>query len=90
MKREDLRPYLQLEVDKWSAKSYDTLRQELKEGNYTKADKGDEYHLEVDMLENRDDYVNVCVSVCSEKVRWSCIHPLSANFLVYRDGRVDK
>ena len=90
MKRDDLRPFLQQEVDKWSAKSYETLRQELKEGNYTKANPDDEYHLEVDMLENRADYVNVCVAVCSEKVRWSCIHPLSATFLVYPDGRVDK
>jgi RNA binding exosome subunit len=90
VKRDDLRPYLQRELDKWSAKSYDTLRQELKDGNYTKADKDDAYHLEVDLLENCDDYVHVSVAVCSERVRWSCIHPLSASFLVYRDGRVKK
>lgn len=90
MKRDDLRPYLQREVDKWSAKSYDTLRQELKEGPYNQADPDDAYHLEVDLVENRDDYVHVNVGVCSEKVRWSCLHPLSASFLVYRDGRVKK
>ena len=90
MKREDLRPYLQHEIDKWSAKSYQSLRLELKEGNYTQADKGDEYHLEVDLLESRDDYVHVSVAVCSEKVPWSCIHPLSHSFLVYCDDRIDK
>ncbi len=90
MKREDLSPYLQHEIDKWSAKSYQSLRQELKDGNYTQADKEDEYHVEVDLLEDRDDYVHVSVAVCSEKVPWSCIHPLSRSFLVYRDGRVDK
>lgn len=90
MKREDLRPYLQHEIDQWSAKSYQSLRQELKEGPYNKADSEDEYHVEVDLLENRDDYVHVTVGVCSERVPWSCIFPLCRSFLVYRDGRVDK
>ncbi len=67
MKREDLGVFLQREVARWSAKSYEALRQEL-----------------------REDYVHVSVAVCSERLGWSCIHPLSASFLVYRDGRVEK
>ena len=90
MKREDLRVYVEREVARWSAKSYDTLRQELREGNYTECEPGAEYHLEVDLLENREDYVHVSVGICSEQVRWSCFHPLSASFVVYRDGRVTK
>jgi len=90
VKRDELKPYLEREIDKWSAKSYQTLREELKGGNYALADPAMEYHLEVDLLENRDDYVQVCVSVCSEHVRRSCIHPLCHIFLVYRDGRVQK
>lgn len=91
MKREDLRPYLDREVAKWSAKSYDTLREELRDGSFADATNPEaEYHLEVDLVENRDDYVHVNVAVCSERVRWSCFHPLCHSFLVYRDGRVDK
>lgn len=89
MKREDLRPYLEREVAKWSAKSYQTLREELRDGSFN-ANPGAEYHLEVDLAENRDDYVHVNVAVCSEHVRWSCFHPLTASFLVHRDGRIEK
>ncbi len=89
MKREDLRRYLEREIEKWSAKSYESLREELKDGNYADCETK-EYHLEVDLLEDRADYVNVSVAVCSEKVRWSCFHPLSRSFLVYRDGSVKK
>jgi len=92
VKREDLRRYLEREIEKWSAKSYESLREELKagNGNYADCESQKEYHLEVDLLEDRDDYVHVSVGVCSEKVRWSCFHPLSRSFLVYRDGRVTK
>ncbi len=90
MKREDLGVFLERELARWSAKSYEVLRQELREGNHTQAEAGAEYHLEVDLLENREDYVHVTVSVCSERVGWSCIQPLSTSFLVFRDGRVEK
>ena len=90
VQREDLRPYLEQEVETWSAKSYETLRKELEEGPYNRCDPGAEYHIEVDLVENRDDYVHVSVGVCSGKARWSCFHPLCSSFLVYRDGRVDK
>ena len=90
MKRKELGPYLEAEVDKWSAKSYEVLRQELKGGSHEVAEKGTEYHTEVVLLEDRHDYVHVMVSVSSERAPWNCFHPLSTSFLVYRDGRVDK
>ncbi len=90
MKREDLRVFLEREVARWSAKPYGALRQELRVGNHTEAEAGADYHLEVDVLENREDYVHVSIAVCSERAKWSCIHPLSASFLVFRDGRVEK
>ena len=89
MKREDLGSFLHAEVDKWSAKSYAALREDLKKG-YAKADPGMQYHVEVQLLEDRQDYVHVYVGVCSDRVKWSCFHPLSASFLVYRNGRVEK
>ena len=90
MKREELRPYLEREVEKWSVKSYAMLREELQQGLYADAQEGLEYHVEVELLENRDDYVHVMVAVCSPRAGWSCYHPLSTSFLVYRDGRVEK
>jgi len=90
MKREDLRPFLEKEIERWSGKSYEALRQELREKVLNECEAGAPYHLEVDLLEDKPDYLNVSVAVCSEKVKWSCYHPLSANFIVYRDGRVDK
>jgi hypothetical protein len=90
MKREELRPYLEREVERWSAKSYAELRVELQEGCYADARPDSEYHVEVDLLEDRQEYVHVMVSVCSPKAGWSCYHPLSTSFLVYRDGRVEK
>jgi hypothetical protein len=90
MKREDLSPRLEREVESWSAKSYAALREELRQDYHAESKEEVEYHVEVELLENRDDYVHVLVSVCSPKARWSCYHPLSRSFLVYRDGRVDK
>ncbi len=90
MTREELMPYLQLELDKWAAESYDALRAKLGNGTYVCCEPGSKYHLEVDLLENREDYVHVAVSVCSENARRSCFHPTSTSFLVYRNGRVDK
>ena len=89
MKREDLRPYLNKEVETWSSKSHSALREELRKG-YVKAEPGMPYHVEVQVLEDREDYVHVFVAVCSEQAAWSCYHPLSTSFLVYRDGRVDR
>jgi hypothetical protein len=90
MKRDELRPCLQREVEKWSSKSVMALRDELKDGPYNQARPEDPYHLEVDLLEDTDEYVHVSVAVCSEKAGWSCYHPLSTSFLVYADGRVVK
>ncbi len=90
MTRQDLVPFLQTEIDKWSAKSYETLREELKTGSYTDAESASSRHVEIELLENREEYVHVSVAVCHPDVRWSCFHPLSASFLVYSDGRVKK
>ncbi len=89
VKRQDLRPYLEAEIENWSSKPYETLRAELKEG-FADAREGLAYHVEVELLENRDDYLQVSVAVCSEAAPWSCYHPLSASFIVRADGRVEK
>jgi len=90
MKREDSRPYLDREIDRWSAKSYDALRQELNEKALNECEAGAPYHLEIQLLEDKPDYLHVFVAVCSENAKWSCSHPLSGSFIVRRDGRVEK
>ncbi len=90
MKRKELRPYLEREVDEGSAKSYETLRTALKGGDHEECEEGAEYHIEVSLLEDCVDYVHVPVAVCSEKAAGSCFLALSTSFLVYRNGRVEK
>lgn len=81
--------YLQQEVGKWSAKSYESLRTELKGHDYTDA-QGAKCHVEVTLLEERKEYVHVMIVVCSPTATGSCFHPVTTSFLVYTDGRVDK
>jgi hypothetical protein len=90
MSRVDLAPLLKVEVAKWSAKTIQDLRQELRKGAFTNALSKEHHHVEVAMLEDHDDYIHVMVSVCHPGAPWSCIHPLSKGFLVYSDGRVEK
>jgi hypothetical protein len=89
MDRADLARHLEEELDKWSARSYESLRLELKGHDYDDPE-GREHHVEVTLLEDGAEYVHVEISVCSAAVPWSCIRPLSTSFLVYKDGRVDK
>lgn len=90
MKRKDLGPYLEAEVRRWSAKSYNALREELKAAAHVECREDAPVHLEVELLERKRDYVHVMVSVCSQSAKWSCYHPLSTSFIVHRDGRVER
>ena len=82
--------YLQLEMDKWAAESYDALRAKRSRSPNVSCKPGAPCDLEVDLLKNRDDYVHVAVPVCSENAGWSGFHPWRASFLVYHDGRVSR
>jgi hypothetical protein len=90
MSRADLVPLLKAEVEKWSARTMEDLRKALGKGPYTDALSKSHFHVEVDLLEDSDDYIHVSVAVCHPDVPWSCMHPLSRSFIVHRDGRVDK
>jgi hypothetical protein len=85
----DLMRSLQQEVGRWSAKPYESLRTEIKGHDYTDAE-GQQYHVEVTLLEERKEYIHVMIAVCSSTVSGSCFHPVTTSFLVYKDGRVDK
>ncbi len=90
MSRADLAPLLRAEVEKWSAKTFETLRQELGKRAFADARSKSSYHVEVELLENRDEYVHVHIAVCHPQVPWSCIHPMSTSFIVHSNGFVDK
>ena len=91
MKRKDLRPYLNKEVGIWSSKSYNGLRHDLNESAcYDAKSDSFQYHVDVELLENCEEYVHVMVSVWSEHSGLSSFVPLCSDFLVYRDRRVDK
>lgn len=56
---------------------------------YYEHGEGDSYYkVELTMLEYTEDYVQVAISV--DDGGWRAIKPLSHDFLVYKDGRVDK
>lgn len=91
MKRRELAPYLKFEVDRWAAKAYDALRKELgKRAVYPSAPGPVKYITEAALVEDGTGCVRVSVAVCSQKVPWSVIYPLSASFVVHADGRVEK
>ncbi|MCP5113951.1 MAG: hypothetical protein GY953_24215 [bacterium] len=80
---------LREEVDRWAAKSYQVLRDELQDVVAYEKGHGENCHqFEVQLLEDEDDYVHVGIGV--DDGGWRAFAPLSTSFLVYRDGRVDK
>ncbi len=92
MNKEDLKRCLDREVDVWSAKNFETLLKELEQTVAYEYGAGDSWYcVDVELLEREPDYVHVMVIV-DNKRRPPLLpyRPLSADFLVYRGGRVDK
>jgi hypothetical protein len=93
MTKDELRQCLAREVERWCAKNYETLLSELaKAVSYEHGDGPDWYAVDVELLEREPEYVHVMVVVDNRLRRPPLLpyKPLSADFLVYRDGRVDK
>ncbi len=75
------------EVARWKAKSYADLRAALSDVvAYDREEPGGPYQIEVQLLEDRADYVHVLVSVCAPH-GFVCV-PLSESFIRYADGRL--
>lgn len=85
-----LKDYLNEEIEKWSRKSYLELREELREPiSYYEGTEDERRRIEVYLLESTDDYVHVGIGV--DQGGWfRALVPMSYDFLVYKDGRVDK
>jgi hypothetical protein len=88
MKKELLKHCLRVEVDNQALKSYDEFIHSEDVDGYEKGVGKSWYQVTVTVLEKTEEYVNVMVSVSGGG--WRDFFPLSYNFLVYRDGRVDK
>ncbi|MGO9083909.1 MAG: hypothetical protein ACLQBK_01680 [Candidatus Sulfotelmatobacter sp.] len=80
-RREQWRPVLDAEVKRWSAKSCAELVAELPDVQaYELEFEGKKYTVEVQMLENTDKYVHVCVGIDDGSIPAS-FHPLSSSFI---------
>ena len=83
-RRERWRSVLELEVQRWSAHSYEFLIDALLElDNYTVERDSRTYQVEVQLLETTDAYVHVSVSVDDGKLPASLV-PATATFVVKR------
>ena len=88
MKANELRRCLDREVDAWCRKDYSTLLKELEDDVvYQSGDGSPGYQVEVQLLENKFEYVHAIVSVDDGTLR-RAFKPLSRSFIVRRDGRV--
>jgi len=80
-RREQWRPVLDAEVKKWSAKSYAELVAVLAdEQTYEIEFEGNEYQVEVQLIEGTDKYVHVSLAVDDGSIPAS-IRPLSSSFI---------
>ena len=72
---------LDSEMERWSAKSYDQLANELHDGqSYVVEFDGKEYQVEVELLEKTEGYVHAMLSVDDGSLPAS-ISPLTRSFI---------
>jgi hypothetical protein len=80
-RREQWRPVLDAEVKTWNANSCEQLIAELRDVQaYQVEVEGKKYTVEVQLLENTDKYVHVCVDVDDGSIPPS-FRPLSESFI---------
>jgi len=90
MDEAQLRVQLELQIDRWCAKSPEELVETLKWPVGYEQGSGDEWRqFEVQLLENTDDYVHVGIAVDNGSEELSRC-PLTTSFIVHRDGRIDR
>ena len=90
MEKADLKRLLDAETDHWSAKTYDTLAEELPDIVAYERGDGDAFHqFEVQMIERAPDCLHILLSI-DDGCFIRSLAPLTRSFIVYRDGRVEK
>ena len=89
MERVALMRCLEHELDEWTKIPLDELNARLKDVcAYERGEPPNQYQVEVQLLESTPEYVHVSIGVDSGMR--TAFKPLSASFLVFRDGRVDR
>jgi len=82
--REEWRRVLDAEFRRWSAKAYDELTAELTEVRaYQVENEGKTYTVEIQLLENTDKYVHVCIDVDDGTIPAS-FRPMSSSFIRHK------
>lgn len=84
--REQWRPVLEAEMKRWSAISSAQLGSQLADVQTYEVESGSKkYQVEVQILENTDNYVHVSVAV-DDGDFWRAMRPLSSSFICRKDG----
>lgn len=88
MTKDELRALLDAELRLWSQKPYDRLVAELSEPVAYERGEGDGRHqFEVDLLEHEADYLHIVISI-DDAGFLNALRPVSASFILHRDGRL--
>ena len=81
-RRERWQPILESETKRWKAKSWERLVADLAEEKVYEVEfETRQFQVEVQLLENTDKYIHVCVSVDDGSLPAS-LCPLSSSFIV--------
>jgi hypothetical protein len=89
METDELKRRLNQEVETWCRKDYTTLRNELgKVVTYARGEGPSWYEVEVQLLEDKSEYVHIGIAV--DDGGRTVYKPICHSFLVYSDGRVDR
>ena len=84
-KREQWRKVLEREVERWSAIPYPELVSALRDGQVYEVEfESRKFQVEVEMLENADRYIQVCVAVDDGSLPASLM-PVSHIFVCNKD-----
>ena len=89
MTEAQLRELLSQETLAWAEMSPADIVAELAKPQTYRRGTGDTWHeIEVTLLETADDYIHVKTSIHDGSLVWA-LKPMTASFLVYRDGRIE-
>lgn len=84
--REQWRPVLEAEMKRWSAMSCAQLISQLADvRTYEVEFESKKYQVEVQILENTDRYVHVCIAI-DDGHFWRAMRQLSSSFICRKDG----
>lgn len=84
-----LRELLSEEALAWAERPYEDIVADLTEPRKYKRGAGEsEHNFEVKALESTSEYILVSLSVDDGSLIWS-LAPITASFLIYRDGRIE-